>query len=225
MESPSSRLFKLLDYPRCNPEVGKKRFDLLSSFGVKDLSFISKGYRGIVFRGELSGKPVAVKIPRSDAGKEYIAEKECSILKHLQSCLGGKNPAPEPYICTPDFTVMEWIDGIPFSEAVKKYGKKVVLSALESCYLLDRCRVEHSEIKGEKHLLFDGVRVRIIDFESAKFKEKSRNLLQFVGYHLLRRREILKTFGVDEGELLSLISEYKRNPETAFPKILSLFDK
>ena len=225
MESPSSRLFKLLDYPRCNPEVGKRRFDLLSSYGVKNLSFISKGYRGVVFRGELPGKPVAVKIPRSDAGKKGIAEKECSILKHLQSCLGSKNPAPEPYICTPDFIVMEWIEGIPFPQAVKSYGKRAVISGLESCYLIDRCGVEHSEIKGEKHLLFDGKRMRVIDFESAKLKKKPRNLLQFVGYHLLRRKEVLRTFGVDERELLSLISEYKENPETAFPRILSLFDK
>lgn len=225
MESPNSQLFSLLDYPRCNPEFGKRRFNLISSYGVKNLSFVSKGYRGVVFKGELSEKTVAVKVPRSDAGKEGIAEKECSILRHLQSCLGDRNPAPKPYICTTDFIVMEWIEGVPFSVALKRYDKKVLLSALESCYFLDLCRVEHSEIKGEKHLLFDGERVRVIDFESAKLKEKPRNLLQFLGYHILRRRELLREMGVCEGELLSLISNYKENPEKTFPEILSLFDK
>lgn len=225
MESPSSQLFNLLDYPRCNTELGKRRFSLLTSYGVRNLSFVSKGYRGVVFKGELSGKPVAVKVPRSDAGKEGVAEKEYSVLKHLQSCLGNRNPAPKPYICTSDFIVMEWIEGAPFSVALKVYGKRVLISALESCYLLDLCRVEHSEIKGEKHLLFNGERVRVIDFESARFKEKPRNLLQFLGYHILRRKELLKEMGIYEEEVFSLISNYKENPEKTFPKILSLFDK
>ena len=225
MEFQSSQLFNLLDYPRCNPEIGKRRFDLLTAYGVKSLSFVSKGYRGVVFKGELSGKPVAVKVPRADAGKENIAEKECSILKHLQRCLGEENPAPEPYICTPEFVVMEWIEGIPFSQALERYGKSAVLSALKSCYLLDMCGVEHSEIKGEKHLLFDGERVRVIDFESARLKERPRNLLQFVGYHLLRKKELLEKMGIDEGELLLRISTYKEAPRKAFPEIVSLFDK
>ena len=225
MEFPNSQLFSLLDYPRGEVRVGEKRYNLLRSYGVKNLRFVARGYRGVVFRGEFSGKPVAVKVPRSDAGKDNVVEKECSILRYLKSCLKEENPAPEPYICTPDFIVMEWIEGIPFPVAVENFGKEVVLSALKSCYLLDTCGVEHSEIKGEKHLLFDGKRVRIIDFESAKLKKKPRNLLQFVGYHLLRKKEVLKVFRVDERELLSLLSDYKENPETAFPKILSLFDK
>jgi len=225
MESPSSQLFKLLDYPRGDLKEGERRLKLLSSYGVKNLSFVSKGYRGVVFRGELSGKSVAVKLPRSDAGKEGIAEKECSVLKYLEECLGERNPAPRVYLCTPEFLVMEWIEGLPFAEALQVYGKRALVSALESCYLLDTCGVEHSEIKGEKHLIYDGERTRVIDFESARFKENPRNLLQFAGYHLLRRGELLKRLQVDEGVLRSLLTLYKENRDEAFPKILSLFDK
>ena len=225
MEFPSSQLFSLLDYPRGNPEEGKKKFELLSSYGVKNLSFVAKGYRGVVFKGELSGRPVAVKVPRSDVSKQNLPQKECSFLKHLDRCLKEKNPAPAPLLCASDFLVMEWIEGIPFLEAYRVYGKPVILSALESCYLLDSCGVEHSEIKGEKHLLYDGKRVRIIDFESAKFKDKPRNLLQFIGYHVLRRKELLGELGIDRGELLTLIDRYKENPAEVFPEIVALFDK
>ncbi len=225
MEFQNSQLYKLLDYPRGNPEEGKKRFNLLNSYGVRNLSFVAKGYRGIVLKGELYGKPVAVKLPRSDVPKQNLPEKECAFLKHLDKCLKEKNPAPSPLLCTSDFLVVEWIEGIPLSKAYRVFGKPVILFALESCYLLDSCGVEHSEIKGEKHLIYDGKRVRIIDFESAKFKDKPRNLLQFIGYHILRRKELLEEFGVDKGELLSLIDRYKENPAGVFPKIVALFDK
>lgn len=225
MESPTSQLFKLLDYPRGDFDSGREKYRLLTSYGVEILSFVSKGYRGVVFKGKLSGKDVAVKVPRSDVSKENLSEKECSVLKHLKKCLGKENPAPTPFLCTPHFVVMEWIEGTPFTEAVEIWGVPVISSALKSCYLLDSCGVEHSEIKGEKHLLFDGERVRIIDFESAKFKERPRNLLQFVGYHLLRRKDLLEKLQVDGGELRQLLNFYKENPREAFPKILSLFDK
>ena len=117
---------------------------------------------------------------------------------------------------------MEWIEGIPFKEALQRYGKSIIALALKSCYLLDLCGVEHSEIKGEKHLIYDGKRIRIIDFESARFKEKPRNLLQFLGYHILRREDLLREFNVNRNRLLELTEKYKENPEKTFTKILTL---
>lgn len=224
MEFQNSQLFKLLDYPRGDIERGRFLFERLIREGVTDISFVSKGYRGVVFKGKLGEVPVAVKVPRSDSGKDFV-EKECEVLNLLQGRLGSKNPAPKVYKCGEDFLVMEWIEGIPFERALREFGSKVILKALESVYLLDRAEVEHSEIKGEKHLLFDGERFRIIDFESSKLKERPRNLLQFVGYHLLRKKELLESLGVDRERLLRLLELYKEEPERAFGELCSLFDK
>lgn len=218
----NSQLFSLLDYPRGNPESGKEKLKLLESHGVTDISFVAKGYRGIVFKGNFEGKQVAIKIPRSDASKENLTVKECHLLKYLQERLKSENPAPFPLLCTSQFIIMEWIEGIPFKEAFQRYGKSIIVLALKSCYLLDLCGIEHSEIKGEKHLIYDGKKVRIIDLESAKFKEKPRNLLQFLGYHILRREDLLRELNVNKNRLFELIKKYKENPEKTFPEILTL---
>lgn len=218
MESQNSRLFELLAYPSGNVVRGKEIYRKIEEFGVKGLSFVSKGYRGVVFKGELNGRKVAVKVPRSDAGKKDFILKECEVLKYLSEKLGEKNPAPFLYGCSFDFLVMEWIEGIPFYEAFKRFSIKVVLSALEACFLLDEVGVEHSEIKGEKHLIYSVGRIRIIDFESAKFKRSPRNLLQFFGYHVLGKG-ILK---VDRSEILKFLQLYKKDRVAGYRALTSL---
>jgi putative serine/threonine protein kinase len=210
-------LYLLLDYPACSEKRAKRILRELQNTGVELLGFVAKGYRGTVFKGILKGKTVAVKVKRSDVSKERPIEKECEILKHLENFLGERNPAPRVYHCTEEYLIMEFIEGLPFSEALKNHNPRtVVMEALKSCYLLDRAKVKHSEIKGEKHLLFDGKRVRVIDFESAKLSEKPRNLLQFVGYHLVRRGELLKELGTSQDRIKELIELYKKNPEEGF---------
>jgi len=221
MESQSSRLFKLLSYPSGDVLRGEEIYKKIKNFGVENLSFVSKGYRGIVFKGELNGRKVAVKVPRSDVKKENFLLKECEVLRYLSEKLGEKNPAPFPFGCSPDFLVMEWIEGIPFSEAFKRFGLDVILGALRSCFLLDESGVEHCEIKGEKHLIYNGRKVRIIDFESAKFKDSPRNLLQFFGYHVLGKG-ILE---LDKGKVMELLNLYKVNRDAGYRALVSLLTK
>jgi len=213
-------LYLLLDYPACRKERALKVLKELQELGVKLLQFVAKGYRGVVFKGELKGETVAIKVKRSDAVKERLLEKECEILKYLESFsgkIGGENPAPKVYHCTSEYLIMEFIEGLPFSAALQSYDPKTVIrEAVKSCYFLDRAKVKHSEIKGEKHLIFDGRKVRVIDFESSSYSEKPRNLLQFVGYHLIRREELLKEIGITKERLKELIELYKENPEEGF---------
>jgi len=214
MEFQSLPPFNLIE-----PERLSKILSQLKERGVENLSFASKGYRGVVFKGYLKGRPVAVKVKRSDTPKE-VPLKEFNFLSHLFNLYGPETPAPAPHFATEDFVVMEWIEGKPFGQAFKEFGRQVVREALKSVYQLDRAGVEHSEVKGEKHLIFNGQRVKVIDFESAKFKEKPRNLLQFVGYHLIGK-ELYRELGLERGELLKLMELYKREPEAAFRALTS----
>ena len=219
MESRSLRLLTLLDYPRGDVKRGERIYEELKERGVEDLKFISKGYRGVVFKGLLKGKPVAVKVRRSDTPKE-VPLKEYEFLSYLFNTFGSDTPAPLPYFSTGDFVVMEWIEGKPFPDAFKEEPRLSTRGALISCYKLDVSKVEHSEIKGEKHLIFTGEDVKVIDFESAKFKERPRNLLQFVGYHLIGRG-LYRELGVSLGTLRGLIELYKLDPDEGLKGFLS----
>jgi len=217
MEFQTSQFYEYLDYPAKRKERINKLLNLLKEKGITLDSFIAKGYRGVVFKGMYRGKPVAVKVLRSDVEKENPLQKECEILNYLTNKLKSENPAPYPYLCTSEFIAMEFIEGLTFSKALENYDPYTVLKeALRSCYLLDKAGVRHSEIKGEKHLIFDGRRFRIIDFESAKFSDKPRNLLQFVGYHLIRNKELLKKLGICKKDLRLAIEIYKENKKDGF---------
>ena len=223
MEFQTSQFYEYLDYPAKRKERINKLLNLLKEKGITLDFFIAKGYRGVVFKGMYRGKPVAVKVLRSDVEKENPLQKECEILNYLTNKLKSENPAPYPYLCTSEFIAMEFIEGLTFSKALENYDPYTVIrEALGSCYLLDKAGVQHSEIKGEKHLIFDGGRFRIIDFESAKFSDQPRNLLQFVGYHLIRNREFLKKLEVSGENLKTVIETYKRNREQGFKEIMYL---
>ena len=214
-------LLTLLDYPRGDRERAVGILKALKEKGVEGLSFVSKGYRGVVFKALLNGRPVAVKVKRSDTPKN-VSLREFEFLTHLYKLYREETPAPLPYLATEDFIVMEWIEGRPFPGAFEENGKRVVIEAVKACYRLDRAGVEHSEIKGEKHLIFTGDRIKVIDFESARFKERPRNLLQFVGYHLIGR-ELYRRLGLTVEELKRALSLYKENPEEGFRRLISLF--
>ncbi len=211
------KLEKYLDYP-CGRKDRVNRFlSLLSEKGIELSCLVAKGYRGVVFKGYWKGSPVAVKVKRCDSEKENVLLKECNFLKYLESFSkksGKENPAPFPYLCFKDFLVMEFIEGVVFEKAVKVFDwREVTCSFIDACAFLDSAGVKHSEIKGGKHLIFSE-RGRIVDFESASFSEKPRNVLQFVGYYLIGRK-LLKPFGVNEKLLFSFIEAYKKDPERA----------
>lgn len=223
MEFQTSQFYEYLDYPAKRKKRIQHLFNRLKGSGITLKCFIDKGYRGVVFKGTYRKNAVAVKIPRSDVGKKNPLQKECEILNYLVKKLKSRNPAPYPYLCTSEFVVMELIEGATFLEALNRYNpNEVIKRALKSCFLLDKAGIHHSELKGNKHLIFDGRSWRIIDFESAKFSDNPRNLLQFVGYHLVRNEELLNKLAITKESLKLAIKTYKRNKEVGVKAFLSL---
>ncbi len=204
-----------LDYPLGRREVVEERLESLKKVGITLVSLIAKGYRGVVFKGKTSdGNLVAVKFKRSDVNKDVI-KKELQFLEFLDAFgkkVGFLNPAPKVYTFDRDFIVLELIEGKPILELQEKRLKEALLSAVDACYFLDLAKVQHNEIKGGKHLIFDGRRIRIIDFESASFSKNPRNLFQFVGYYLVGKKLLPN---VSSQKLLALLKDYKESPEIA----------
>ncbi|WP_457569894.1 hypothetical protein [Desulfurobacterium sp.] len=229
MKSLNLQLLSLIDYPAGRENVVLRRLETLENLDVELGDFIAKGYRGTVFSGFIKPSDpftipvkVAIKFARSDAGKEGFLLKEARILEYLEP----KSIAPVVYYYDEDMIIMEYIEGVPFSFgsfSSKKELVNVLKEIMEKCYILDKSGVNHSELKGEKHIIVTDRGIRFIDFESARFTDNPRNLLQFLGFHILRKPERLDFLGISSDDLKSGIELYKENPEEAFKKILSLF--
>ncbi|SMP02650.1 putative serine/threonine protein kinase [Desulfurobacterium pacificum] len=202
-----------LDYPLGRREVVERRLGKLEEVGVTLISVVAKGYRGVVFKGKTSdGSLVAIKFKRSDTVKNVI-EKELQFLEFLDAFskkVNIPNPAPKVLAADKDFIVMEFIEGEKIVDLQGERLKEALLSTVDSCYFLDLARVQHNEIKGGKHLIFSGQHVKIIDFESANFSKKTRNLFQFVGYYLVGKK-LLPNLNLKE--ILALLQNYKKDPE------------
>ena len=218
-------LEKFLDYPKYREDVIKKRSQELKKLGIELVSFVSKGYRGVVLKGlNRKGNSVAVKVKRADAEKDVVL-KEVGILRYLERFFRSKNlplVVPEVYGVSErgEFFVMEFIEGVPLVSLSGDELLKAVKMSLKACYYLDLSGVYHSEIKGGKHLLFTGNSVKVIDFESAKFTDSPRNFLQFVGYHLIGKNLL----PLEKEKLLEITSMFKRNPERAFRLTMKLLE-
>ncbi|OMH40810.1 hypothetical protein BLW93_03200 [Desulfurobacterium indicum] len=219
----------MIDYPAGRENIVLRRLETLENLDIELGDFIAKGYRGTVFSGFI--KPydqftipvkVAIKFARSDAGKKHFLLKEARILEYLEP----KSIAPVVYYYDEEVIIMEYIEGVPFSFG-SFHSKNELLNILkeimEKCYILDKSGVNHSELKGEKHIIVSDRGIRFIDFESARFTGNPRNLLQFLGFHILRKPERLNFLGISSNDLRLGIELYKENPSEGFRKILSLF--
>ncbi|WP_457568231.1 protein kinase [Desulfurobacterium sp.] len=229
MKSLNSQLLSLIDYPAGRDDVVLRRLGTLDNLEVELGEFISKGYRGTVFEGYLKPSDpftipvrVAIKFARSDAGKEKFLLKEARILEYLEA----KSVAPVVYYYDDEMIIMEYIDGVPFVfdnfSSVEELSI-VVRDIVEKCYILDKSGVNHSELTGEKHIIVTSHGIRFIDFESARFSANPRNLLQFIGFHLLRKPERLNLFGIKNEELKKILRIYKENPDVGFKELKKVF--
>ncbi|WP_456397475.1 hypothetical protein [Desulfurobacterium sp.] len=229
MKSQSLQSLSLIDYPAGRENVILRKLETLEDLDIKLGDFIAKGYRGTVFSGFI--KPydyftipikVAIKFARSDADKEGFLLKEARFLEYLEP----KTIAPVVYYYDEDMIIMEYIEGAPFSFdsfSSKSELVDVLKEIIEKCYILDKSGVNHSELKGEKHIIITDRGVKFIDFESARFTDNPRNLLQFLGFHILRKPKRIVFLGISLDDLKSGIELYKENPLKGFRKILSLF--
>ncbi|WP_456484620.1 protein kinase domain-containing protein [Desulfurobacterium sp.] len=229
MKSLNLQSLSLIDYPAGRESVILRRLETLENLEVELNDFVAKGYRGTVFSGFIKPSDpftipvkVAIKFARSDAGKEQFLLKEARILEYLEA----KSVAPVIYYYDEDMIIMEYVDGFPFS--FERFFSKeklvnVIREILEKCFILDRAGVSHSELKGEKHIILTDRGVRFIDFESARFTDSPRNLLQFLGFHIIRKPERLAFLGIDRNIIKKAIGLYKENPISGFKEILGLF--
>ena len=179
------------------------RYDVIEKIG--------EGNRGEVYKVRLqNGKIAALKWAKS-----YEIEKEWEILNYLNGFY-----APKPIFRGKRFFIMELIEGKPLKELINTKEYYLALKeALKGAFFLDKKEVFHKQLGRYYHIIFDGKRVKFIDFERAVFSEKSRNFLQLIGYYLIRDRN----FDKKKWEKITLI--YKQDKLKALNEAIKVIDE
>jgi HemK-related putative methylase len=159
--------------------------------GVTGLSFLDRGRRGFVFRADLDGKRVAIKVknPNSSAVARIGIERD--FLKKVNE----KGIGPRLIDSDEGFIVMEFIEGVRMDKFINNCDKKKLTTILddikEQMIILDKMKVEKQEMIRP----FSNVLIRnkdkkpiLIDFERCKYSKNPKNLRQFQEF--LRRLEM-----------------------------------
>ena len=189
---------------------------ILKENNVKLLDFVGKGHRGIVFKGLMSDKLVAIKVPRLGA-KNTIYHEGC-ILKEINKF----GIAPMVYNFSEDFLIMEFADGIILKEYInqndidKKELLWIIEETLRQCLRLDLHNIDHTEIQGGKHVIInkDINKIYIIDFDKAR-KRRPHNFtsamsLFFGKCYMARRTRKILTITEEDDYIMELLKLYKK---------------
>jgi putative serine/threonine protein kinase len=198
-------------------------------FKLDGLSILGKGVAGMVTVGLIAGRRVALKIRRVDSRRRDMI-REAEMLQVANRAGIG----PRFVGFTTDVLAMELVEGerLPvWLSGLKGKGRKnrvksVVGALLAQCRGLDLAGLDHGELsRAHKNVLVtQGDGAWILDFESASFSRRPRNLTSLAQYLFLGgilARRVGRVLGpVDRSGLLKLLRTYKEGDGTAYDSIV-----
>ncbi|MBI4140408.1 methyltransferase [Candidatus Woesearchaeota archaeon] len=198
----------------------------LSELPVKNLKFLGKGKRKIVYTGVYKNKKVAVKALL--AGKKATSvELESFFLKKLNKHKIG----PKLLFSRTNFLIAEFVDGTFlkdfFQKASKQQLKWVLNEIFKQCFVMDKLRINKDEMHHPwKHVLIKGRKVTMIDFERCRHTMQPKNVTQFCQF-VANQSDFLnkKGFHFNCSEIMFHAQEYKNNPSKEnFDAIIKLLE-
>jgi putative serine/threonine protein kinase len=239
----SPELAIIISYPLFNVLQYANRLNEICSLGITHvlpvgstkigkMAIAGKGSVSIVLKVKTKGKICALKIRRTDANRETM-KREVSMHKIANSVDVG----PELVGFSKNLISMEFIDGLSIVDWVRQQDitsdevRKVAISILEQCYILDKAHMDHGELSCINHhvIISKSNTANIIDFESSSTQRKSRNVTAaaqslFISGGLVSNR-VNEVLGYTKKEKnIEALKTYKWNQNKAnFDKIIDAF--
>ncbi len=168
---------------------------------------ITEGWHAEIF---LTKRGTIIK--KFKPGLEKNFYKECYFLKKLQNY----NFVPRLLRCYPKSleVEMEYIEGTAFGKLIRLRDiysiRQIILKILDILYLLDISNIQKEELnRPHKHIIINGERIVLIDWERAKETNKPSNITQFISF-LVNCRDLNK-MGIPKSResILELSRNYK----------------
>ena len=183
----SSKLVPLLLYPSFSELEYKERIAELESLGISSILLdgktvvngthvAGKGCVGLVVKAKAGRKVCALKIRRTDAGRETM-DNEAHLHKIANNA--GVGPILEGH--TKNLIAMEFVTGQNIIDWIDDANKKskiqaVVHAILEQCFTLDKAGIDHGELSRLGRHVIVSHTCYIVDFESASIIRKTCNV-------------------------------------------------
>ncbi|MBS3159053.1 hypothetical protein J4206_07250, partial [Candidatus Woesearchaeota archaeon] len=147
--------------------------------GIKNINFLAKGHRGIVYSGTYKGKDIAIKVDLNPGAVSRV-DMESRWLKILNK----KKIGPKMLHSGKDFLIMEYIDGEKLFDYVQHSNKNqirhVIQDIFRQCYEMDLLQINKEEMHHPvKHILITTDGARMIDFERCRKTLDPKNVTQF----------------------------------------------
>ena len=162
----------------------------LEAKGLRNINFLAKGHRSIVYEATQNKKNVAIKVAKQDPNIANRIAIESSFLKILNKHSIG----PKLINSTSNYDTMQFIEGTPLGK-IKNPSKEILSGILDQCYTLDKLKIGKEEFtRPTKHVIVRNSKPVLIDFERCHYTEHPKNVTQFCQYlsRKLHNKEFLK---------------------------------
>jgi len=155
--------------------------EFLSENGLSGAKKISKGWSSDIFLAQdAKGRKCVLKVLHAKSNRRHMSQKETEFLRLANTI--GVGPHWLKTDSSRNIVMMEFIDGVPFSEWIfgkisKTELKNFIDSLIEQARKLDEIGLDHGQLAGKgKNILVRGGMPVIIDFEKASRSRKVHNV-------------------------------------------------
>jgi len=199
----------------------------LENRGIKNVKYLTKGHRGLLFTGFYKNKKITIKTKNPKSAAIGRIENEAKWLKKLNHYKIG----PKLLFAEKDFIVYRFLDGDFIINFVKKSSKNSIKKIIKNIFIqmfeLDKLKIDKEEMHHPlKHIIVSSNKPYLIDFERAHYSQKPKNVTQFCQFLMSANlSEILKNKGIfiNKDRLIQLAKIYKNNQNMAnFKKIVGI---
>jgi release factor glutamine methyltransferase len=199
----------------------------LEENNVQNIKKLAKGHRGIIYTGVWQGKKIAAKSKLPGSMAMGNIEREAGWLRTLNRFgIGPKLLYSEHGYFVYKFVEGKFINDFIEKEKGKTKIRSVIKKVFEQCFVMDEHNVNKEEMHHPyKHIIVNGAKVTLIDFERANHTDKPHNITQFcqaimngrIGENLRK-----KGFKINRKKMINLAREYsKQNTKENLNAILN----
>lgn len=209
-----------LSYPRGNAGYASRVVADLTSLGVEEVAvsdegrplMLGKGFRNAVFLVRRGGEALAAKVRRDDWPHDDVW-REASV----HGAANAVGVGPRLRGSAGRVLLMEVVEGTKLADWLPAAGWEEVVAVLGSllrqCRALDAAGIDHGELSDpSKHVVITrGSSVVIIDFGSARFALRPKNVTSIAGF-IARgfARDALLRAGLNPSVEPEVLRRYKR---------------